>query len=73
MHAHAGAGCRRFNEMVALQTALKSGVYMGSLDDTRMIGEAWAQATSLSADGQLQKAIMGFLGLRCGSNTPPFL
>lgn len=39
---------------------------MGSIDDTRFIGEAWAHATSLSADGELQQAIMAFLRLRCG-------
>lgn len=40
---------------------------MGSIDDdTRRIGEAWAQATALSSDGQLQQAIVGFLRLRWG-------
>lgn len=39
---------------------------MRSIDETQMIGEAWAHATSLSADGQLQQAIMEFLRLRCG-------
>eukprot|EP00752_Nemacystus_decipiens_P006557 g5904.t1 len=33
-------------------------------DDNRMIEEAWTHAASLSADGQLQQAIMGFLSLR---------
>ncbi|CAM9803413.1 unnamed protein product, partial [Pylaiella littoralis] len=34
------------------------------VDETRMIGEAWARATRLSKDGQLHEATLGFLRLR---------
>lgn len=37
---------------------------MSTVDDTRMIREAWVHASLLSTKGQLQEATMAFLKLR---------